>query len=123
MSTNSATAPGTAQMDAYRTALRKRDFPGALRELVAAIQADPRQFAPFPVGKYLPQRIIRNESAGVSFLCRQKDTGEDVVVKALNAEAFDRPLDQVLAEARVTQQINHPVFIRVRECGYVDAAN
>src|SRR5439155_12286251 len=64
MATNTAAGAGQAHMDAYRTALRKRDFAAALRELVAAIQADPRQFAPFPVGKYPPQRIVRNESAG-----------------------------------------------------------
>src|SRR5262245_61613144 len=123
MPANTAADSGHVHLDAYRTALRKRDYAAALRELVAAIQADARQYAPFPVGKYLPQRIVRNEGAGVSFLCKQKDTGETVLVKALNADSYDRPLDQVLSDARVTQQINHPVFVRVREAGYVDAAN
>src|SRR5207237_9678534 len=60
---------------------------------------------------------------GAAFLCRVKENGDSVVVKALNTEAFDRPLDDVFADAQATRRIYQPALIRVREVGYIDAAS
>ena len=41
-----------------RAALEKRDWNAAMRELIEAVKIDGKRFAPFPVGKYHPQRIL-----------------------------------------------------------------
>src|SRR5205809_4029687 len=121
MPANEVSAAGEAHINAYRDALEKYDYATAIRELVAAIKADARRYAPFPVGKYLPQRILSSDGVGTAFLCRVKENGDAVVVKALNTEAFDRPLDDVFADAQSTRRIYQPALIRVREVGYIDA--
>ena len=115
-------AKGEAHINAYRAALEKREFPAAIRELVEAVKLDGKRFAPFPVGKYLPQKILGAGGFGVAFLCKHKYLNAPVVVKALLGDDLDRNIDQVFSEAQALQQIEHPAIIRLQDCGYVDAA-
>jgi formylglycine-generating enzyme required for sulfatase activity/tetratricopeptide (TPR) repeat protein len=111
-----------AHYNAYLASLEKRDWPGAIQELVKAIKLDGKRFAPFPVGKYHPMRILGAGGFGVAFLCKHKYMDAQVVVKTLALEDLGRDADKVFTEAQVLRQLEHPAIIRISECGYVDAA-
>src|SRR5262245_16182645 len=112
-------AQGEAHMDSYRDALAKRDYGTAIRELVEAAKIDGRRFAPFPVGKSLPQRGFSAGSAGCAFLCRDKNRNRPVVVKAVRSEDLERSVDEIFAEVQTLQQLDDPAIIRVQDFGYV----
>jgi serine/threonine protein kinase len=112
------TAQAEAHANAYRAALERRDWDTALRELQSAVKLDPKRFAPFPVGKYHPRRILGAGGFGVAFLCRHKDLQAEVVVKTLTGDDLERDVDEVLGEARVLYLLDHPAIIRVLDCGY-----
>jgi serine/threonine protein kinase len=113
-----AGAKGAAHVNAYQAALERRDWTAALAELIEAIRLDPKRFAPFPVGKYPPRRILGAGGFGVAFLCRHKELAADVVVKALHGNYLDRSLDNVFTEARVLYNLDHPAIIRLLDCGF-----
>jgi serine/threonine protein kinase len=116
-------AQAEAHHNAYRAALESRDWPGALRELFQAVRLDGRRFAPFPVGKYQPRRILGAGGFGVAFLCRHKYMDTHVVVKTLFDEELDRGIDQLFAEAQALRRLNHPGIVQVQDCGYTDPAS
>jgi hypothetical protein len=60
-------AKAQAHHNAYRTALERRDWRAALDELLRAVALDAPRFAPFPVEKYQPQRILGAGGFGVAF--------------------------------------------------------
>ena len=115
-------AQAEAHHNAYLASLEKRDWPGAIQELVKAIKLDAKRFAPFPVGKYQPVRILGAGGFGVAFLCKHKYMDDQVVVKTLALDDLGRDADKVFTEAQVLRQLEHPAVIRISECGYVDAA-
>jgi serine/threonine protein kinase len=119
--TNLVTDPqarAEAYMNAYRAALEQQQEKQAFEEWVKAMRLDGKRLAPFPVGKYQPKRILGAGGFGVAFLCRHKDLNADVVVKTLHGEDLDRDVDDVLAEARVLFQLDHPCIIRLLDCAY-----
>lgn len=111
-------AKAEAHFNAYQTALERRDWNTALRELLSAVKLDAKRFAPFPVGKYHPQRILGAGGFGVAFSCRHKELKADVVVKTLTSDDLSRDVDEVFTEARVLYQLDHPAVIRLLDCGY-----
>jgi serine/threonine protein kinase len=113
-----AKAKAEAHFNAYQTALERRDFDTAMKEFIEAVKLDAKRFAPFPVGKYQPLRILGAGGFGVAFLCRHKDLKADVAVKTLSGDVLGRDVDEVLAEARVLFQMDHPAIIKVLDCGY-----
>jgi serine/threonine protein kinase len=118
----SPAAKAEAHYNAYTTALERRDWNLALRELLRAVKIDPKGYAPFPMGKYRPARILGAGGFGVAFLCKHKYLDAQVVVKAVQAEALDRDLDKVFTEAHLLRQLDHPAVVRLQDCGYTDAA-
>ena len=72
---------------------------------------------------YEPQRILGAGGFGVTFLCKKKLTGHDVAVKAFRAEGLERDVSAVMQEASMLDQLQHPAIIRLRHCGYADAAH
>ena len=116
--TSDTQAKGEAHANAYRAALERRDWNAALRELIEAVKLDGKRFAPFPVGKYHPLRILGAGGFGVAFLCRHKQLDADVVVKTLSDDDLEREVDQVFTEARALWQLDHPAIIRLLDCGY-----
>jgi tetratricopeptide (TPR) repeat protein len=90
-----------AHYNAYLASLEKRDWPGAIQELIKAIKLDGKRFAPFPVGKYHPMRILGAGGFGVAFLCKPKYMDAQVVVKTLALEVLGRDADKVFTEAQV----------------------
>jgi uncharacterized protein (TIGR03067 family) len=115
-------AKAEAHFNAYQAALERRDLDAALKEFIEAVKLDGKRYAPFPVGKYHPVRILGAGGFGTAFLCRHKYMNADVVVKALHPGALGRDTDKVFTEAQVLRQLDHPAVIRISECGYVDAA-
>ncbi|MCE9562577.1 MAG: protein kinase [Planctomycetes bacterium] len=115
-------AKGAAYMNAYRASLESRDWTNALRELVAAVRCDGRRFAPFPVGKYTPQRILGAGGFGVAFLCKHKYMDAQVVVKTLSGSGLEQDFEAVFTEARAAAGIQHPGIVRVTDCGYAESA-
>ncbi len=112
-----------AYCNAYQACLERRDWPAAIQELVKAVKLDAKRFAPFPVGKYQPQRILGAGGFGVAFLCKHKYMEAQVVVKTLMLEDLGRDADKVFSEAQLLRQLDHPAIIRISDCGYADAAN
>ena len=113
--------------NAYRAALERAatgegSYQVALAELKMAMRFDAARFAPFPLEEYEPQRILGAGGFGVTFLCKKKLTGAEVAVKALQAEGLERDVNAVMQEASTLDQLAHPTIIRLRHCGYADAA-
>lgn len=117
-----ASIKAEAHFNAYRASLEQQDFEMALTEMFEAVKIDSRRFAPFPVGKYQPQRILGAGGFGVVFQCRHKHMGDAVAVKALLLDDLGRDSDNVFAEATMLRGLEHPAIIRIRECGYADPA-
>ena len=118
-----SSAKAEAHFNAYQTALERRDFDAAMKEFIEAVKLDAKRYAPFPVGKYHPKRILGAGGFGTAFLCRHKYMNADVVVKTLHLDDLGRETDKVFTEAQVLRQLDHPAIIRISECGYGDAAS
>ncbi len=114
-------AKAEAHHNAYRAALERRDWGAALNEVRDAARLDPAHFAPFPMNKYVPQRILGAGGFGVAYLCRHKYMNADVVVKTLTGDDLDRGVDQLFGEAQVLRQLDHPAIIRIQDCGFASA--
>jgi len=113
-------ARAAAQHNAYQAALEQRQWEAALTALQDAMTHDAARWAPFPLAKYEPQRILGAGGFGVAFLCRHRNSGSRVVVKSLRLEGLDRDLDDVFREAQVLEELDHPAIIRLRDCDYAD---
>jgi uracil-DNA glycosylase family 4 len=107
-----------AHANAYHAALERRDWTTALAELREAIRLDRARFAPFPIDKYQPERILGAGGFGVAFLCKHKYLNAHVVVKTLQGDDLDRGVDTVFAEAQTLRQLDHPAIIRLQDCGF-----
>jgi serine/threonine protein kinase len=116
-------AEAEAHYNAYRTALEQRKTELALAELRAAVALDPARFAPFPLDKYEPRRILGAGGFGVAFLCRHRFMDAAVVVKCLVRDDLDQDINQVFAEAQHLRRLNHPAVIGIQDCGFADPAS
>src|SRR5262249_39846708 len=108
--------------NAYRAAREQGNYDAALDELRKALKCAPQRFAPFPLEDYEPQRILGAGGFGVTFLCKLKLSDANVAVKSIAADDLDRDVGTVLQEASALDQLAHPAIIRLRHCGYADAA-
>jgi tetratricopeptide (TPR) repeat protein len=104
-----------AHHNVYRTALDRRDWAEALAALCRATALD-AAFAPFPLDRFEPVRILGAGGCGVSFLCQEPGRGP-AVVKALRPDSLDRDLDTVFREMGLLQDVDHPALAAVRDCG------
>jgi serine/threonine protein kinase len=118
-----APARAEAHFHSYRTALERRDWVTGLRELVEAARLDSERFAPFPMGKYQPLRILGAGGFGVAFLCQHKYMAAQVVVKALTQEDLDQDAAKVFSEAQLLREVEHPAIIRISDCGFARAGS
>ncbi len=111
-------ARAEAHANAYRAALERRDWTAALAALREAVKLDAARFAPFPMDKYQPERILGAGGFGVAFLCQHRFLKAPVVVKALMDGDLDRGIDEVFAEAQALRQVDHPSIVRLQDCGF-----
>jgi WD40 repeat protein/tRNA A-37 threonylcarbamoyl transferase component Bud32 len=118
----SPAAEAEAQHNLFRSALERQDWPAALVAMVRAADLDPTRFAPFPLAKFEPLRVLGAGGFGVAVLCRNRHSESRVVVKALRTDGLDRSVQDLFREAQVLEEIEHPAIIRVRDCDFADAA-
>jgi uracil-DNA glycosylase family 4 len=111
-------AKAEAHANAFRAALERRDWDGALAELREAVRLDPARFAPFPMDKYRPERILGAGGFGTAFLCQHRFLKAPVVVKTLSDDDLERGIDAVFGEAQVLRQLDHSSIIRLQDCGF-----
>src|SRR5262249_55950117 len=116
------TAQAEAHANAYQAALERRTWDEALAPLQQAARLDPAGFAPFPLAKYEPQRILGAGGFGVAFLCKHRKAGSRVVIKALRLDGLERDVAEVFREAQVLEELDHPAIIRLRDCDFADSA-
>ncbi len=115
-----ATGKAEASYNAYRAALEERKLDTALGALREAAALDAIRFAPFPLHRYEPKRILGAGGFGTAILCHDRNFDEEVVVKTLHAADLERGLDDVFREARTLRRLSHPTIIGVRDCEYAD---
>jgi tRNA A-37 threonylcarbamoyl transferase component Bud32/tetratricopeptide (TPR) repeat protein len=109
-----------ASYNAYRAALEEKKWDAALTALREAGSHDPQRFAPFPLHRYEPKRILGAGGFGTAILCLDRHFDEDVVVKTLHAADLAHGVDEVFREARILRRLSHPAIIGVRDCEYAD---
>jgi tetratricopeptide (TPR) repeat protein/tRNA A-37 threonylcarbamoyl transferase component Bud32 len=115
-------ARAEAHDHAYRAALERRQWGEALAALRQAAALDPERFAPFPLAKYEPERILGAGASGVAFLCTDRHSGGRVVIKALHPDGPGGDVAERFREARALEGLDHPAVIRLRYCDHADAA-
>ena len=115
-----ASGKAEASFNAYRAALEENKWEAALAALSDAASHDPQRFAPFPLHRYEPKRILGAGGFGTAILCHDRNFDEDVVVKTLHAADLARGVDDVFREARILHRLKHPAIIGVRDCEYAD---
>jgi serine/threonine protein kinase len=118
-----ARAEAEVHYNAHRTALERGDRAQALEELRAAWKLDPGRFAPFPLDKYEPQRILGAGGFGVAFLCKHRFMNAPCVVKTLMRDDIGQDMSQVFAEAQHLRALEHPCIIGIQDCGFADPAS
>jgi serine/threonine protein kinase len=113
-------APGQAlaYWHACRAALERGDNDRAMKYLEETLRLDGPVYAPFPIGKYHPGRILGAGGLGVSFLCWHRQWKSHVVVKAILPDDLDRPAEQVLADLNVLTNLDHPSLATILEAGW-----
>ncbi len=115
-----SSARAEAAHNAYLAALERRAWADALSELKEAARMDASRFAPFPLEKFEPERILGAGGFGVAFLCRNTRSGGRVVIKTLRSEGMDRDVKEVFREAQTLEALEHPAIIRIRDCDFAD---
>jgi serine/threonine protein kinase len=115
-------ARAEAYHNAYQAALEKRDWAAALRHLKEACKLDSARYAPFPMHRYSPERILGAGGFGVAFLCQDANLKQAVVIKTLLLEDLSRDSDSLLKEARSLNELQHPAVVRLFDCDYADPA-
>lgn len=110
-----------AQYSRFRAALEQQHGSEALDALVQAASLDRKRFAPFPLSKFEPERILGAGGFGVAILCRNRHSGARVVVKSLRTDVLDRPVSEMFREARLLEELDNPAIIRIRDCDFADA--
>jgi hypothetical protein len=104
----------------YVVALERDDWTAALATLNQAAALDPGRFAPFPLDHYESQRILGAGGFAVVFLCRDRQTGDRVVIKAIQTDGGPGNWPDWFHEVGVLKELDHPSIIRLRAHGYAD---
>ncbi len=115
-------AKAEAYFNAYRAALEQEKWDEALKAITQAATLDPERYAPFPMRRYQPRKILGAGGFGAAFLCFDTFMQTEVVVKSLHDGDLDRGVNDVFAEAQALRQLQHPAIIRVLDCNCADSA-
>src|SRR5262249_23936184 len=117
-----ASRQAEAHASAFQAALAQHDLDGALQSALEAARLNPERFAPFPLEKYRPERLLGAGGFGTAVLCRHALQRDSVVVKALGAAGVVRTIDDVSNEALALAGLSPPGIIQVIDCDYADRA-
>ncbi len=106
--------------NAALVALELHRWADALVCLNRASARDPERFAPFPLAKYEAESILRADGFGIVFSCKERDSGEAVVVRALRPEVLESEVAELFRDARLLDTLASAVLPRLRDCDHVD---
>jgi tetratricopeptide (TPR) repeat protein len=115
-------ARAQACRNAFRVALEQRNFQAALALLQQAVALVGKSVSPFPQDKFEPERILASEPTGVVFLCKERASGNRVAVYALVSEAMHSDVGELFREARLLNELEHPLVSRLKEADFADEA-
>jgi WD40 repeat protein/serine/threonine protein kinase len=115
-------AQAEALANFFEVALEERTWPEAVVALTRAATLQPDRFSLFPLAQYEPVSVLHNGGSSVTFLCRHRNSGAQVIVEALRADLLERPAAAVFADARALESLELPALLRLRDCDYADAA-
>jgi len=104
----------------YRVALERRQWSAALTALKSAAARDPERHAPFPLAHYEPESILRADGFGVTFLCRQRTSGNMVVVQEVRREVLDRDIADVFRDLQILGAVEAAALPGLRDFGFAD---
>src|SRR5262249_1006090 len=105
-------ARAEAHFNAYQTALERRDLDAALEEFIEAVKLDGKRYAPFPVGKYHPLRILGGGGLGQAFPGPPKENEPHGGGKTPAPGWLGPGPDKVVNEAPGVRQPEPPAHIR-----------
>lgn len=109
----------SAAANKHRAAIEGALWPQAVVALDILAREAPNEM-PFPAERYEPLGVLGIGGFAEVYLCRDRRTGAQAVVKALVRKTAQQwPLD-VFHEARVLESISHPGVPQVLAAGYVD---
>ena len=114
-------AQAEAEYGRFRAAVEQGQWGDALAALVQAASLDRKRFAPFPLSKFEPERILGAGGFGVAILCRNRHSGTRVVVKLLRTDGLERSIRDLFREAQLLEELDNPAIIRIRDCDFADA--
>lgn len=116
-------AEAEAAYKGYRVACEQEDWAAALPALVRATELDPARFAPFPLNRYEPVRVLGAGGFGTVVLCRERlKRNREVAVKAVFAADLGRDLDELFGEAHTVSGLDDPAIIKVLHWEFADPA-
>src|SRR5262249_32279035 len=110
-------ARAEARWNVHRAALEQRKWDEALAALQEAATLDPQRFAPFPLDRYPPQRILGAGGFGVAFLCKEANSGASVLVKTLHDAELERGAADLFREAKLLAGLGDTVLAGARDAG------
>jgi serine/threonine protein kinase len=111
-----------SQANRFQAALEAGDREAGLAALLEAARLDPARYAPFPLEKFEPLRLLGSGSFGIATLCRHRFHGGQVVVKTLLSGSLGRPAEELFAEAHRLNTLRHEAIVSLRDCGYAHSA-
>ncbi len=113
-------ARAEARYNAFRAALEERKWEEALTAVREAAALDTARFAPFPLQRYEPRRILGAGGFGTAYQCYDRYLRVEVVVKVFHIADLDRTPEELFAEAHILRGLRHPNIIEVLDCNYAD---
>jgi tetratricopeptide (TPR) repeat protein len=118
----SPAAQAEALANLFEVALEERTWPEAIVALTKAATLQPERFALFPLAHYEPVSVFHNGGPYVSFLCRHRNSGAQVIVECLRGDLLERSPASIFADARALETLDLAALPRLRDCDYADAA-
>ncbi len=111
-------AQAEASANAYLVALERRQWDEALTLLKDAAVKDGDRFAPFPLDRFHPERILRASASSVDFLCQDSVSKIPVLVQSLPMDCLEQEAESILRQIEVLSHIDHPGILRPLEWGF-----
>ncbi len=108
--------------NAFQAAIEARDWETALDNARDAWRLDPERYTLFPLNKYEVRKILGAGGFGIVFLCTDRHSSCDVVIKTLRTDSLDRDASDIFREAGVLFELHHENIVAARTANYADRA-
>lgn len=111
------TAKAEAYYQAYLAAVERPHLHDALYELKFALALEPRRYAPFPLDKYDPEKLLTVDFFGVLARCKLRGTDAAACVRTVETTDLDLGADALVDTYRRLQELGHPNVLKVGQVG------